>query len=462
MRRGRGRLLGLVVLSVVVSAVAAAGADWPALGDEAIATLVDYLRIDTTNPPGNERPAAEFLKRILDREGIETRLLESAPGRCVVWARLRGTERGKAVVLLNHLDVVLADARHWTVPPFAGIVKDGAVWGRGSLDMKGQGVVQLMAMLALKRSGLALKRDVIFLGTPDEETGGRLGVAWLLRAQPDLVRDAGVVITEGGTIESVGGRAAFYLVSVSDKLPFGFSIRARGAAGHGSIPRPDSAVNRLVAGLARLTAWQPPIRVVDEVQRYFAARADRMPSPQRERYRDLRAALTDPVFAAEFTRDPFNNARVRSTLAVTMLEASSKINVVAGEAVAGVDVRLLPDENPQLFLDEVRKVLGDSALIVETGSPLTAVSSPLGHEIFRALTDVAGTFDPGAVAVPMMLMAFSDCYHFRSAGVPCYGFVPFRNAQWSTIHGNDERVSIDDLRSASRLMYELVLRLASQ
>lgn len=457
-------LLGLLLAIGVTTPVSGAAPDWSALGDEAVAVLADYLRIDTTNPPGNETAAAEFFKRLLDREGIETRLIEAAPGRGNLWARLRGTERGKAIVLLNHLDVVPADARQWSMPPFGGVTKDGALWGRGALDMKGQGVVQLMAMLALKRQGVALKRDVVFLATADEEMGGRAGVGYLLKQHPELLRDAAVILNEGGTIAIHRGRPAYYAVSVADKLPFGITITARGQAGHASMPLADSSVNRLVRGVAKLIAWQAPIRVIDPVQRHFSTVANLEPPPWRERMADLRAALTDPAVAKQFTANAWNNSQVRSTHSVTMLSGATKSNVIPGEATAFVDVRLLPDEDPHAFLNEVKRVLGDPELVVTTRTPLRPASSPAEHELFGVLREVAAAHDPGLSVVPTLLGGFSDCYYFRARGVPCYGFTPMRipGALWATIHGNDERIPVDALKQGTRVMVDLLERLATR
>ena len=456
--------LGLVLMVGLTTSAPATAQSWSALGDEAVAVLADYLRIDTTNPPGNEMAAAQFLKRLLDRDGIETRLIEAAPGRGNLWARLRGTGPGKSIVLLNHLDVVPADARQWSVPPFGGVTKDGALWGRGALDMKGQGVVQLMAMLWLKRQGVVLKRDVVFLATADEETGGRAGVGYVLTHHPDLVRDAAVVLNEGGTIAIHRGRPAYYSISVADKLPFGFTITARGQAGHASMPLADSSVNRLVRGVAKLVEWQAPIRVIDPVQRHFATVAPLEPPPWRERLADLRAALADSTLAKEFTRNAWNNAQVRSTHSVTMLSGATKGNVIPGEATAYVDVRLLPDEDPHAFLNEVKRVLGDATLAVAARTPLTPASSPSEHELFGVLRDVAAAHHPGLAVVPTLLVGFSDCYYFRARSVPCYGFTPMRIGAdlWATVHGNDERIPVDVLKEGTRVMVDVIERLATR
>jgi acetylornithine deacetylase/succinyl-diaminopimelate desuccinylase-like protein len=446
------------------SSGAADAPDWSALTREATSILSQYLKIDTSNPPGRELPAAQFLQSLLAPERIETRVIESAPGRGSVFARLRGDGTRKAVLLLNHLDVVPADARFWTVAPFGGEVKDGYVWGRGALDMKGAAVLQLMTMLLLKRHAVPLRADVIFLGTADEEAGGGLGAGFIVRRHWDLVKDAGVVLNEGGGIRiDAAGRPTF-AVAVSEKTPFRVTLVAAGPAGHGAMPRPDSAVHRLVAALARVGAYQAPVTVIPEVQAFYGELAEREPSPWRERYRDLAAALKDPAVAAEFAaRDLAGNARVRNTIAITVLEGSSKVNVIPAQASAQLDVRLLPGVDPAVFLEELRRVVGDDSIRIEATPTLQAGRSPDTHALFDVLRALAREHDPHTLVTTPLLIAATDCRYFRPRGIPCYGFMPFRLPLGETagIHGNNERVSVANLESGTRLLYEIVRRLAA-
>ena len=460
-RRG---VLALVLLGLLALGASAQGLDGEALGHEAVGWLSRYLQIDTTNPPGNETQAAEFFKAIFDREGIEARIIESAPGRGSVWARLKGDGSKKAVVLLNHLDVVPADKRYWSEDPFGGAVKDGYVWGRGALDMKGMGILELMAMLALKRTRVALKADVIFLGTADEEMGGRLGAGFIVDKHPDLVKDAGVVLNEGGAIALQGGRPRFFAIAISEKVPFTLKLIATGTPGHGSVPRPDSAVNKLIAALHRITNYQTPITVLPEVQSFYAEIADTLPSPARERLRDLRTSLQDPAFATQFARDLSGNARVRNTISVTMLEGSNKVNVIPPEGSAQLDVRLLPGEDPQAFLDELRKVIADDSIKIEPRRLLAAGSSPASHELFAIIADLAKTHDPDPRVTTPLLTGATDCRYFRPRGVPCYGFIPFKltREDFVSVHGNNERVSVENVKFGTRMLSDIVKRLAAE
>jgi acetylornithine deacetylase/succinyl-diaminopimelate desuccinylase-like protein len=465
----RRRSVGLWVALLVVAPLGRGSAQvpapaWGSLESQAVLLLSHYLQIDTTNPPGHETPAAAFFKAIFDAEGIEARVLESAPGRGNVYARLRGDGSRKPIILLNHLDVVPADARFWSHPPFSGVVRDGYVWGRGALDMKAMGIVELMTMVMLKRQGVPLKGDVIFLGTADEETGGRLGAGFIVNQHWDLVRDAGVVINEGGAIGVQNGHARFFTISASEKVPFSLKLIATGTPGHGSVPRPDSAVNRLVAAVNRVVAYQPPIKVLPEVQSFYEAIADTQPSPARERLRDVRAALQDPAVASELTRDIVLNARVRNTISVTMLEGSTKLNVIPPEATAGLDVRLLPGEDPKAFLEEMRRVIADDTIKIETSGTLAGGSSPATHELMPVIGDLARRMDPEARVTTTLLTAATDCKYFRLRGIPCYGFMPFKLTPRDRdgFHGNDERLSVENVHFGMRFLYDVVRRLAAE
>ena len=433
--------------------------DWKALDDESVATLSRYVQVDTTNPPGNELKAAEFLKTIFDKEGIEARVIESAPGRANLYARLRGNGSKKAVVLMHHMDVVPADAKLWKELPFSGLVKGGEIWGRGSLDNKSGGVMALMTLLALKRHSIALKGDVIFLGTADEEAGGMLGASFLLEKHAELFQDVSVVLNEGGGIR-VGddGRARLYTVGVAEKVPLWLKLTAPGTPGHAASPGDNQAVLRLIAALNRLAAYQSPIKVIPEVQKFYADSAPTAPANRREQYLDLRKALQDSIFAAEFLKERSNNSRVRNTISITGIKGSDKINVIPAEASAEVDVRLLPGEEPQAFINELRRVLADDSIKIEILLSRTAAASPIHPEALKVITDYAKANDPGAAVLYPVGSGFTDCHFFRAKGIPCLGFLPQRNTPSSEglVHGVDERIPVERLASAIRAMYEIV------
>jgi len=467
---GRKSFNSVAVVLVILAAVAGGYAaevklDWKALEDEAVSTLSRYIQIDTTNPPGNEIKAAQFFKEIFDRAGIEARIIESAPGRGNIFARLRGDGSKQAVVLLNHMDVVPADPKFWKVPPFGGVIKDGVVWGRGALDAKGRAVLELMTLLALKRQNVELKGDVIFLGTADEEAGGALGVGYLVEKHFELFKNVGLVLNEGGSIRlGVDGKASFYRVGVAEKTPLWLRLTARGTPGHGSTPGSNMAVHKLVVALNRIMQYNAPIKVVPEVQKYYADTAYREPEGYRKRYQDLSKSLQDPAFAAEFTKNGQNNASVRNTIAITGIKGSDKINVISAEASAELDVRLLPGEEPPAFINELKKIMADDSIKIDVILSFPPATSPPHAEALNIITEMARSQDGGAPLVSPLGRGFTDCHFFREKGIPCLGFLPLRSTplEEGLTHGIDERIRVDNLRAGLRGMYELVYKLAAE
>jgi len=465
------RLGGLVyaLASIFIFSSFSLGADgslsWKGLEDEAAALLGRYIQIDTTNPPGNEIKAAQFFKEIFDREGIEAKVIESAPGRGNIYARLRGTGGKKAIILLNHMDVVPAEAKLWKEPPFSGALKDGVIWGRGALDMKGSAILELMALVALKRQNIALKGDVIFLGTADEEAGGALGAGYLVEKHPEILKDVGLVMNEGGGIR-VGedGRARVYNVSVAEKTPLWLKLTASGTPGHGSTPGNSLAVNKLISALNRIMGYQSPVKVIPEVQKFYADTASTEPEERRSKYRDLRASIQDPAFRAEFLKDPRNSASVRNTIAITGIKGSDKVNVIPATATAELDVRLLPGEEPKAFIEEMRKIIADDTIKIEIVLSFPASTSPPHPEAMKVISEFAKAHDEGAPVVAPLVRGFTDCHYFREKGIPCLGFMPHRSTPGSEglVHGIDERVSVESLRFGIRAMYEIVKKLAAE
>lgn len=439
--------------------------NWKALEEEAVAILSRYIQIDTTNPPGNEINAARFLQQIFEREGIEARIIESAPGRGNIFARLRGNGSKKAVMLLHHMDVVPADPKEWKELPFSGLIKNGEIWGRGALDNKGPAVAELMTLLALKRENIPLRGDVIFLGAADEEAGGAMGAGYLLEKHPELFADVGIVLNEGGGIRlGKDGKAREYSIGLAEKTPLWLRLTARGQPGHGSSPGTQLAVNKLVVALQRITQYQAPIKVVPEVQKFYAQTAHSEPEERRQKFLDLRTSLQDQAFAAEFTRDSRHSASVRNTIAITVIKASEKTNVIPAEASAELDVRLLPGEDPQAFIKEMRKVMSDDSIKIEVILSSAPVTSPPHPEALRIITDMAKHNDGGVPVVAPLGRGFTDCRFFRAKGFPCFGFMPLRNlaSEGGMVHGINERISVESLRAGVRGMYELVHKLAAE
>jgi acetylornithine deacetylase/succinyl-diaminopimelate desuccinylase-like protein len=456
-------LIGLVIPSLGQTAEAVF--DWAIIEQEAVSLFSRYIQIDTTNPPGNEIKAAEFLKGIFDREGIEAKIIESAPGRANIYAVLRGDGSRKSVVLLNHMDVVPADEKLWKEKPFGGEIRDGVIWGRGALDDKGPAIMELAAVLLLKRQKITLKSDVIFVGTADEEAGGALGAGYLLEKHPEMFANVGLVLNEGGGIR-VGedGRATVYSVSVAEKTPLWLKLTATGIPGHGSSPGNDVALHKLIAALNRVMNYQSPIKVVPEVQKFYADTAQSAPQSRREAYRDLRKALEDTRFRSEFLADARERGSVTNTIAITRIAGSAKVNVISGEATAEIDIRLLPGEDSKAMIDQIRRLIDDESIKIEVLLSFPAAISPPHPQAMGVITEFAKRHDPGTPAVAPLVRGFTDCHFFREKGIPCLGFMPRRNPPSSEglVHGVNERMTLESFNFGIRAMYDIVRKLAAE
>jgi acetylornithine deacetylase/succinyl-diaminopimelate desuccinylase-like protein len=437
----------------------------------ATAILSAAIRINTVNPPGDEEPLADFYVATLRRQGIEARRIETprdgaSKGRAAAWARLPGLGAARPVILLSHLDVVPADAESWLVDPFEGVVAGGYVMGRGALDAKSVSVVHLLTLVELARRARPLDRDVIFLATPDEETGGRLGAGYVVNDRPELLLGAEYLLTEGGGILDARARGPnVWGVTVTEKSPCWMRLVARGEPGHASAAAPDSAVPRLVRALEKLRRMETEIRVVPEVARMFEVRARSAPPEERFFLRNLAFALeTDPSFRGRFLAVPAQNVLVRDTLAITQLHAGARTNVVPAEASAHVDARLLPGTSCAEFAAELEALIADRAVQLEIQLSFPTLSSPVDTPLFQAIERTAGEMDPGAVVVPQVISGFTDAHYFREAGVVAYGFAP----RWlpphesTGIHGPNERISVDNLERGVRTLVRILEELAAR
>jgi len=441
--------------------------DWQGVQDEATEILRHYIRINTTNPPGNEMEAARYLEGIVRKEGIEATVYEPAPGRANLMAVCPGKKQGKPLILLNHMDVVPVEEDKWDLDPFGGIVKDGYIYGRGTLDMKGKGVAELMTILLLKRHRIPVKRDVIFLATADEEVGGRWGIKWMLEHVPRL-KEAGGVLNEGGCILlREDGQLDRYEIATAQKVVAQFTLRAHGTSGHGSMPHRDTATVKLIRAVDRLAEWEPPLEVITLVKEYFANLAAVNPSEETKGYHDIGASLRDPAFAEAFAANPQYNAMVRNTLTPTILAAGQKVNVIPSEAEATFDCRILPGTDIEAFFSRVREVIGTEEIEI---APLPEFEmapsppSPLDNELYKAIVRVARRRDPGCVVTPYLITGATDSRFFRRIGVPCYDFSPFRLKREDSklIHGHNERLSIENLGLASEVIFEIVNEVAAE
>ena len=455
------RSAAALLLPLLLSLPAAAQTDWEAVEREAVGLLERYIAINTTNPPGNEAAAARFWQDVLAAEGIAAQVFEPEPGRGVVYARLKGSGRKKPLILLHHMDVVSARAENWRTEPFTATLRDGHLHGRGAIDCKGVAVVQFLALALLKRQGVVPERDVIFLGTGDEETGGRLGAGWFVEHHSELIQDAGFLLTEGGGIRR-GEDGTAYTISVAEKAPCWIKLTAEGDPGHGSTPRPGNAVARLLRALDNVRGYVTPLKVVPAAQAYFTALATHEDdAAQADRYRNLERALADPDFRRTFTADPRHNALVRNTIAPTVLRGSDKTNVIPDRAEAELDCRLLPGEDPERFVATLTEVVDDPQVEVSVLLNFPAAASEADTPLFGAIAAVAARREPEARVLPSMLTGFTDAHYFREQGIVSYGFsgIALQAGESYGVHGNDERVPLAGLREGVQVLVEVIREL---
>ncbi len=460
------RAVALALAALVALAPAPAPAaedlDWDAIGDEAVELLRQYLQIDTTNPPGNEIAAAEFFARLLAAEGIDAEVFESFPGRGNVVARLKGDgSRGGHVVLLNHMDVVPVSAEFWSVDPFAAEIVDGRMYGRGITDMKADGVVQLFALLALKRAGVQLGRDVVFMATAAEETGGIEGAGYIVKRRPDLLEGVEYVLTEGGGGMRRGNRLV-HKIEFTQKTPLWLRLVAQGPAGHGSRAIEDSAANRLVRALDRVRTYRAPLQLVPPVAVSIRAAARFESDPDlRAAARHIEETFTQPEVLSALSARMEN--MLRSTIAITMIEGSTKTNVISPRATAQLDCRLLPGVDADLFIATLRDVIDDPSIEIETILRFDTSESPRDTALWRAIEEAVRRRDPDGIVIPSVLAGFTDSHYFRERGIVAYGWSPLvMGPTDGPAHGVDERLSVEAVRQAPRLLYEVLELLAAR
>lgn len=459
------RKLRFVILAFLVSSPLSAQSsppDWPALAAETEKILVDYLRINTSNPPGNELETARFLKQILDREGIEAMITDTATlgkGRANLYARLKGNGSKRAIALVHHMDVVAATPAAWSVDPFGGVVKDGYIWGRGANDMKSEGIVHLMALIALKRSGVPLNRDIVYIANADEEFTSTGGIEFVAN-HADLLKDVEYILTEATENSVKNGKVQYFSVGVAEKRTFWQKLSVKGVPSHGSRPTPNNPVPRLVAALDKIAKYETPIHVTPGVHKYFRDISRLYPQPQRAWLSDVKRAVRNPRARRWILSDVYWNAYLRNTISITALTGSSKTNVIPVEATAEIDVRLLPDTDAADMLATLKRIVADTAVHFSTIlAPKTPLESPVETDLFRAIEKAALEREPGAFVTTPMQTGATDRPTYRKLGIITYAIDPFRIEQSERqrgVHGNDERLSRENVGFGLRYVYDIL------
>jgi acetylornithine deacetylase/succinyl-diaminopimelate desuccinylase-like protein len=437
--------------------------DTAALSREALVWLAQLIQINTTNPPGNEQAAAKYVAGILEKEGITPELLEVAPGRSAVVARLRSSaisDPSRALLLVAHMDVVGAERARWTMDPFGAVMKDGYIYGRGALDDKSMLAANLATIIALKRSNARLNRDVIFLATDDEEAGGEASIRTLIARNWDKFA-AGYALNEGGEVVAKNGKVQYVAVQASEKVSVNVAVIAKGPSGHASIPTKDNAVVHLAAAVAKIGSYSAPVHFTTVVRRYFEGLAavsdDEIAKWMRSLESSDRAEHAQRVIAEA---NPQWGAMMRDTVAPTMLTAGVRANVIPGEARAMLNIRLLPGDTIDVLLGALTKLVNDPQmrLEVQPNAGLAAPTSSLESDFYAVINKVASQDFGGAPVLPYQSPWATDSSQLRLHNVQAYGLWPFpvTDEDLKRMHGDDERLPVASFNKGIEVLLHIV------
>jgi acetylornithine deacetylase/succinyl-diaminopimelate desuccinylase-like protein len=441
----------------------APSADISQIQTEALGWLQGLIRINTTNPPGNELVAAKYLAAILDREGIHSEIFETAPGRGFLVARLSSNampDPSKALLLMGHLDVVGVDRSKWSVDPFGAVIQGNYLYGRGAIDDKAMTAANLAVLVALKRSGARLNRDLILLAEGDEEAGGAMGMKVAVEKHWDKIA-AGYAINEGGRVVAKDGKIQFIGVQASEKVMANVDVIATGTSGHASVPRKDNAVAHLAQAMSKIAAYEAPVQFNSVTRAYFEGLA----STEDDETSKWMRALESPDrgdHAARWISDanPVWNATLRDTVTLTMLEAGIRQNVVPSEARGVINIRLLPGNSLDALVGKLQALVNDPQVRFETepGGGESAPSSSPTSDFYNTIARVAKQQYPAAVIVPNMSTGATDSWPLRMRSVQAYGLLPFPLTEDDLLrmHGDNERIPLDSFRKGIELLYGIV------
>lgn len=444
--------------------------DWAAVEEETVGHLQDLIRFDTTNPPGNELPIGEHLAKVLESDGIETKILVPAAGRAQVIGRIRGNGSKRPVMLLSHTDVVAVEVDKWSCDPFGGVIRDGYLYGRGAIDDKGMLAANLMAMLLIKRhvvnAGIALERDIVFVATADEEAGGAHGMRWLVEHHPDLL-DVEFAINEGGRTRIIDGGKRYLAIQTAEKVSHMVTVTATGPAGHAAIPLEDNAIFRLGRALEKLADYREPVTLTTTTRRFFGLLSTMWPDDgERDAMSDL--VSDDPARssrgAAVLSRTPVFNAVMRNGISPTKITGGVAGNVIPAEASAVLNVRTIPGFAIDDVIARMRECVDDAAVTFTfAGHTDSAPQSDPDSGMFKAIASSARELDPDITVVPYLSTGGTDSAHLRRLGVNAYGILPFPMEQpdEERMHGHDERVPLSSLHFGTRLIFESIRRVTA-
>lgn len=436
--------------------------DWEKVGQEAAQLLAGYLRIQTANPPGNEEEAAFYLKEFLEKHGFQVKLFESAPHRANLVARLKGDGSKRPILLYNHMDVVEADATRWSCDPFGGEIRDGYVWGRGAIDMKSMGIMQLLALVLLAQEQPKRTRDIIFLAGADEEKGSQFGAKWMVEHHWQEI-DAEYAWDEGGFgMSDLFGPQPVFTVAVAEKKDLWLKLIAHGEPGYSGIPQRETSINTLLHALERVQMLNSAYELHGVTREMFKRVSQRFSFPKNIILRNLDKKLCFKMALPGLSQSPKVDAMLRDTLSVTVLKAGGKENIIPEKAEAILDMRLLPGKSPQQAIDRLHNLIGDERVEIEViEAPEPSVTSDMHSEFFEVLSSVLKRNVPEGLCTPLLTPGTTDSAFFRQKGVQSYGLIPIilDPGEMDRYHGIDERISIRNLELGTRVIFEVMREL---
>lgn len=439
--------------------------DWDKAFNELLKHFKTLLRFETVNPPGNEKPAAQYLAGVLEKEGLAPELYDSAENRSNLVCRIKGSGQKAPLLLNGHLDVVPVEPAHWDLPPFGAEEKDGCIYGRGTLDMKNMVAMCLMAMMLVKRAGLTPKRDLIFCAVADEEAGGQYGSQFMVENHPEKVRAEYALSEIGGFSMEIAG-ARCYPIQIAEKGVCWLQIETSGDPGHGSIPDPHSALIQAAQIAAKLGRTFLPQHNTEPAVRFINNLAGHLDFPRNHVFRLLLKPGLSGILLKHAIKDKTTAqtlaAMLRNTANPTTLHAGRKINVIASRAVLEVDCRILPGQTSRDLIHEVRAVIGSKPAITVI-KELTPTQAPADDPVMDLFAEAITRRDPGSLVIPTLVTGLTDASHWKKLGIKCYGFAPVRLPPEISfkrlIHGHNERIPISGLRFGLEALFEVVDRL---
>ncbi len=439
--------------------------DWDKAFDEMLGHFKTLLRFETVNPPGNEKPAAQYLADLLKKEGLQPELFDSAENRANLVCRIKGTGQKAPLLLNGHLDVVPVEMAHWTLPPFGAEEKDGCIYGRGALDMKNMVAMCLMSMILVKRSGVTPKRDLIFCAVADEEAGGEYGSRFMVENHPEKVR-AEYALSEVGGFSMEIDKKRFYPVQIAEKGICWLRIETKGNPGHGSVPDPDSALIKAAEVAEKLGCTLLPQHNTEPVIRFINELGAPLGFPKNLVFRLLLKPSLSGILLKKAIKDKSTAqslaAMLRNTANPTTFHSGEKINVIPSKAVLEVDCRILPGQTSDDLIREIRAVIGNGPAITII-KELTPTQAPADDPVMDLIAEAIARHDPEGVMIPNLLTGFTDASHWKKLGIKCYGFSPVRlppdMSFKELIHGHNERIPISGLRFGIETLFEVVERL---